>query len=111
MEEAAALMTVLQALTNIIATMRAPAAPLPIFEPFSEDQPFNLTTSLGAQTFADVCKGFKEPWDGKVSSFPYFVVKLSLRVAEVKWEAQAPHGILTIGGNNILTNYHSITDN
>ena len=38
------------------------------------------------------------------------MVKLRLRAAEVKWNAEAPHGILTIGINNLLTDYHSITD-
>ena len=94
----------------MIATMRAPAAPLPVFDPFSEDQPFNLATRLGAQAFSDVCEGLKEHWDGNVSSFPSFVVKIYLREAEGKCDAQAPNGILIIGGNNLLTNYHSITD-
>jgi len=94
----------------MIAKMRALAAPLPTFDHFSEDQPFNLVTCLGAHDFADICKWFKEPWDGNVSSFSSFVVKLRLREAEGKCDAQAPNGILIIGGNNLLTNYHSITD-
>jgi len=35
---------------------------------------------------------------------------LHLRAEEVKWNATAPHGILTINGNNIFSDYHSITD-
>jgi len=84
MVEAVALITALQALAYMIATMKAPVAALTIFDHFSEDQSFNLATYLDAQTFADVCKGFKEPWDGNVFSFPFAVVKLLLRAVEGK---------------------------
>ena len=82
MAEVAALITALQALANMIATMRSPAVPLQISDPLSEDQPFKLATRLGAHNFADVYKGFKKSWDGDVPSFPSVVVKLCLRAAE-----------------------------
>ena len=66
MVDNAALITALYALTTMITTMRAPATPLPIFNPFSEDQPFNLATYLGAQAVADVCEELKEPLDSSV---------------------------------------------
>ena len=59
MVENAALITALHALTNMIATMRASAVSLPIFDPFSEDHPFNLSTRLGARSFSDICEGLK----------------------------------------------------
>jgi len=94
----------------MIVKMRAPSVILPVLDPFSEDQPFNLATRLDAQNFADVCEGLKEHWDSIISSFPSFVVKLRLFTSERKWNALVPHEILTIGGNNLLTEYHSITD-
>jgi len=58
----------------------------------------------------NVSTPLKDIWDGTVNTFLSFVVSLSLRAEEVKWNAAAPHRILQIGGRNILTEYHSVID-
>ena len=83
-----------------------------MFDPFIEDQPFNLASRAGDQAYTSISAALKDEdvWDGNVTTFPSFVVALRLRAEEGKWNATDPHGILTIDGNNILSDYHSITD-
>ena len=107
---AAALTAAITALTNAIALIRAPAPAPQVFDPFQADVPYNLASRLGSQAYADVSAPLDDIWDGTVNSFPSFVVALSLRAEEAKWNAAAPNGILDINGKNMLTEYHSITE-
>jgi len=86
--------------------------PAPVFDPFVEDQPFNLSSRAGDQAYTNTSAAFnhEDVWDGNVSNFLSFIMVLRLRAEEGKWNATAPHDIFTINGNNILSDYHSITD-
>jgi len=63
------LINALHVFTNMISIMRALAAPLLVFDPFFEDEPFNFVTRLGAQACTYICQGLKESWDDIASSF------------------------------------------
>ena len=108
----AALARAITELSNAIALLRPPPTPAAIYDPFQADRPFNLTTRLGQQAYAEACAPLDDncKWDGSVETFPSFVVALKLRASEAQWDAPAPHGILTIGAINLLTEYHSIND-
>ena len=110
MSDNVAFITALMDLTNMIALIRAPEALQAIYDPYVEDQPFNLATYLGENAFPDMSEGLKDSWDGTVASFPSFVLKLRLRVTKGKWNNAAPRGGLTINAYNLLTDYHSIID-
>ena len=107
---AAALAAAITALTNDIALIRPPAPTAAVFDPFQEDQPYNLASRSGFQAYKDMSAPLDEIWDGTVAAFPSFVVSLRLRAEEGKWNAASPHGILTVDGQDILKDYHSITD-
>ena len=112
MADAAALKAAITALKNVIAPIQTPAPSAPVFDPFVEDQPFNLANCAGNQAYTNISAALndKDMWNGNISSFPSFIVALRLRVEEGKRNTTAPHGILTINGNNILSDYHSIKD-
>ena len=117
MTDNAALAAAILALTNVIATMRQPApAPTPVFDPFDSTKPFDLSTRAGSTAYSTISAPLDEVWDGHVATFPSFIVALRLRSEEGKWNATAPQGILTFPtgttgvSNNILTDYHSVTD-
>ena len=117
MTDNAALAAAILALTNVIATMRQPApAPTPVFDPFDSTKPFDLSTRAGSTAYTTISAPLDEIWDDHIADFPSFIVALRLRSEEGKWNATGPQGILTFPtgttgvSNNILTNYHSITD-
>ena len=119
MADNAALAAAILALTNVLATIRAPpppAAPVPVFDPFDSADPFDLSTRAGSTAYSTISAPLDEVWDGHVATFPSFIVALRLRGEEGKWNAAAPQGILTFPSatagvtNNILTDYHSVTD-
>lgn len=83
---------------------------VPLLDMFSCGTSFNLSTRSGAAAYNTLSKPTKEAWDGPVSTFPKFVVGLKLRALEGKWEANHGSGILMINTNNLLTEYHYITD-
>ena len=105
-----ALATAITALTNAIALLQLPPVQPAVFDPFTPDLPFNLNTRLGSQAYSDIAAPLDEVWNGDVSTFPSFIVALTLRAKKGKWNAAPPHGILEINGHNILTEYHSTTD-
>ena len=111
MADNANLATVIAALTNSIAVLAPPPIPAAVFDPFAEDKPFDLSTRIGSKTFSEACAPLEQKWGGSVQNFPSFVVSLRLRAAEANWNAPAHHGIVKIGTNDILTDYHSVTDN
>ena len=117
MSDNASLAEAILALTNVIATMRQPApASTPVFDPFDSTEPFDLSTRAGSAAYTTISAPLDEVWDGHVATFPSFIVALRLRSEEGGWNATAPQGILTFPTdttgitNNILTDYHSITD-
>ena len=105
-----ALAAAITALTNAIALIRPPPPTPAVFDSFTADQPFNLNTRLGSQAYSDLAAPLDNVWNGEVSTFPTFIVDLTLRAKKGKWNAPAPHGILEIDGHDILTEYSSITD-
>ena len=94
----AALTAAITALTNTIALIRTPVSAPQVFDPFQADVPYNLASRLGSQAYADVSALLDNIWDITVNMFPLFVVALSLRAEEAKWNAAAPNGILDING-------------
>ena len=109
--EASVLATIneITALATMINNIRPPVR-TPVFDPFQEDVPFDLSTRAASQTYIDISAPLQDEWDGNVATFPSFIVSLQMRDAEGKWNQAVPHGILTINGRNGLTDYHSVTD-
>ena len=111
-----AILQVLQVLQNQVPP--APPAPPPphvhvaVHELFDATTPFDLSTRSGSSAYAKASSPLTEKWDGSIDKFPNFIVALMSRASESKWDATAPHGILTYvitGVNkNILTEHHSI---
>jgi len=95
---AAALTATIMALTNAIVLIRTPVPAPQVLDPFQADFPYNLASRLGSQAYANVWAPLDDIWDGTVNKFPSFVVALSLRGEEAKWNAVAPNGILAING-------------
>lgn len=118
MADSAVLAAALTALANAVATLNtnnaaaaaAPTVRQPLLDPFDSSAPFDLSSRAGSVAFAAASAALDESWDGSVETFPSFIVTLRIRASEVKWNAVAPQGILTFGGNNLLTHYHSVTD-
>ena len=95
---------------NPAAMPAAPAAPAaPLLNPFSSNQPFDLSTRSGLQAFTQASAALDDLWDGTVDKFPSFVIALRVCSREVRWNAPAPQGILQINGQSILDSYHNIT--
>ena len=84
MADAATLAAAITALTNAIALIQAPARSAPVFDPFIEDQLFNLASRAGDQAYTSISAALKDEdvWDGNVTTFPSFVV--ALRLAQKK---------------------------
>jgi hypothetical protein len=123
MADAGVLAAALTTLANAIATLNtnnaanaanAAAAPPPVhqplLDPFDSNDPFDLSSRAGSVAFAAASAPLDESWDGSVETFPSFIVTLRIRASEVKWNAADPQGILTFNDNNLLTHYHSVTD-
>ena len=83
---------------------------VPLLDPFDESTPFNLSARAGSTAYATACSALDETWDGMPDTLPSFVVCLRIRSAEVKWNAAAPHGILTYGTHDLLKAHHNITE-
>ena len=108
-----ALASAISALSAAIAAMRPPPPPIippPVLDPFASTDPFDLSSRAGASAYQLSSSPLDELWDGTVASFPSMVVSLRLRSRECRWNAPSPQGILKVGGQDILTNYHSITN-
>ena len=87
-----------------------PAAPVPLLDPFASNAPFDLSTRSGLTAFTQAGSALDDLWDGTVDKFPSFVIGLRVKAQEVRWNAAPPHGILSINGNNLLTNYHALSE-
>jgi hypothetical protein len=123
MADAAVLAAALTALAKAVATLNtnnaanaanAAAATLPtvrqpLLDPFDSNDPFDFSSRAGSVAFAAASAPLDKSWDGRVETFPSFIVTLRIRASEVKWNAADPQGILTFNGNNLLTHYHSVT--
>jgi len=74
--DAVALVADITALTYAIALIRAPAPPAPMFDPFVEDQPFNLASRAGSQAYTYL-RRFQQRRrvGGNVSTFPPFIAR------------------------------------
>ena len=110
MADQLALTQAITALTNAIAFLQPPPQPAAVYDPFASDVPFNLSTRLGSQAYSDISSPLDEVWDGSVNTFPSFMVALTIRAKEGKWDAAAPHGILEVDGHDALTDYHTINE-
>ena len=53
MADNAALAAAITAISNTIATLRPAPPAAVVFDPFAEDQPFNLSTRIGYQAYID----------------------------------------------------------
>ena len=110
MTEHTALAAAITALSTAIANLQPRADPPPVFDPFAEDKPFNLSTRQGAQSYSEASSPLDEIWDGCVNTFPSFIINLQIRANEAKWNGIAPHDITKINGKDIFSDYHSISD-
>ena len=100
------------ALAAAITAMRPPPPQIvtsPFLDQFTSTNPFDLSSRAGACTYQLSSSPLDKLWDGAVASFPSFVVSLRARARQGIWNTSAPQGILEIGGQEILTNYYSIT--
>ena len=86
MADATALAAAITALTNAIALIRLPPPTPVVYNPFTEDQPFNLATQTGAQSYNDISAPLdeKDIWDGDVATFPTFILALRIRAIKGK---------------------------
>jgi len=109
-----AMTAAITALTNMIATIRAPARPPPAHDPVQGDVPFDLSTRAVSHAYIEICVPLKNEWDGHAETFPSCIVSLQNRAVEGKWDVASPHGILHFGTSpdkhNILKSYHSVMD-
>jgi hypothetical protein len=111
-----ALAAAISTLTNQNAAAATAAAPTPpavhtiVLDPFESNAPLDLSTRTGSTAFATACAALEEPWNGNVETFPAFIISPRIRAGEVHWNSQVPTGILDMKGNNLLTDYHSVTD-
>ena len=105
-----ALTQAITALTNAISFLQPPPEPAAVYDTFAPDVPFNLSTRLGSQAYSDISSPLDEVWDGSVNTFPSFIVALTIRAKESKWNAAAPYGILQVDGHNAITDYHTINE-
>jgi len=109
-----AMTAAITAITNMIATIRAPARPPPVYDLVQGDVPLGLSTRSASQAYTEICAPLKNEWDGHVETFPSFIVSLQDRVAKGKWDVAAPHSILYFGTSpdkhNVLTSCRSVTD-
>jgi hypothetical protein len=72
-----------------------------------------LGSRAGNTAYVKACSPLDTKWDGSIDKFPSLITGLRDRAIEAKWDAVAPHGIITftIGATdfNLLTQYHSIS--
>ena len=73
-------------------------------DPFQHDQPFNISSQTGAAAFLAVSRPLDVAWDRTAEMFPFYI-----HAIKAHWNAAALHSVLEVNGNNILTNYSSIT--
>ena len=110
--QATALTNAIQALAAAVTAMpappAAPAAYTPVVDLFDSNLPFDLSTRSGNDAFTRISQPLDEIWDGTVDKFPLFLIELRLQAIEGCWDAAAPTGILTHGGEKLLENYHAI---
>jgi hypothetical protein len=108
---ATALTAIADAIANLnndnVAAANAPPPPPTVhaivLDPFSSNAPFDLSTRTGSLAFTTASTALDDPLDGTVEHFPAFIIYLRIRSGEVLWNSAA-------NGNNLLTNYHSVTD-
>jgi hypothetical protein len=109
----------INSLQNLVAAMvannnnnPAPAAYVPILDPFDATSPLDLGTGVGLFAWSQACSALTVKWDGNIRNLPPFLIALHIWAQELKWDAPPPHGILTFtaveGANkSLLKNYHS----
>ena len=92
----------------------APVAPVhnPVFDIFDATTAFDLSSRAGSAAFAQASAPLQDKWNGTIDTFPSFMMSLRVRSQKAKWNAAAPHGILTydVQGTNrhLLTEYYDI---
>ena len=107
--------------TVVNSIPRAKSPPHRVFDPFSSTDPFNLSSCSGLSAYVTVFASIGHIWDRDTSTFPFFVVSLRIRAKEGKWDSSSttnansniisnPTNIIDMTENNILIEYHSITD-
>jgi hypothetical protein len=111
---AQAMAQIAQALQALQAQQQPLPAPVrqPVLELFDASSAFDLSSRAGNAAYAKACSGLEEKWDGSIEKFPSLITGLRDRAIEAKWNAAAPHGILTYvvdaTDHSLLEGYHSI---
>ena len=68
------------------------------------------STRSDAAAYEAVSQLLDNIWDKSISKFPSFIIVIHLCSSKGKWNAAGTSNILTIDGENILTEYNSIMD-
>lgn len=68
-----------------------------IIDPIAEDQPFDLASRARQSALEQASKTLNTMWDGTAEKFTTFLVALRIRLSEARWDAAAPHGIISYG--------------
>jgi len=103
-----ALANAIAALAAAVTAIQLPVLTPIIYNPFVTNDAFDLSSRVGSSAFISASALLDIIWDSDVLNFPSFIVALRLRTKEGKWDAAGDTGILTIGEQDFLTDYHSI---
>ena len=115
------LATTLAALTTVLTNMHqqpppaVPADPVPHqnvlhVDPLASTQAINLNSRAGLEAYKRMSSALPVKWDGTTTSFPDFLVVLTSRSQEARWNSPGASGILTINGLQLLTDYSNISE-
>ena len=82
----------------------------PLPNTYNPHMPFDVYFQAGSTAYANACASISKLWDGQVETFPSFIVNVRIHADKVKWNALAPHGILSVPtrgstSSNIITEY------
>ena len=84
MTDNATVSAVLTALATDVATSCHATASPKVYNPFTSNDPFDLSTRSGSSAYAQVSFQLDTVWNGDVSSFPSCIVSLRIRAREGK---------------------------
>ena len=103
------LQQLITAITQQIAQQMQPQqAAQPTARTPYEGGPLNVADRTGSSLYRDAVQPFDPQYGGKPEEFYTLVANLKARAKTCKWN-DATHGILTINGSDLLTDYGRIT--
>ena len=106
MTDNAALVAAFQALATTVAGINPPALPVaappppaaaaPLLDPFTDDQPFDISTHTESSAFTTASSHLDITCDGTSNQFLSFMIAHCLCATEICWNVAPPHGMLKI---------------